>query len=128
MILDPATLAHALVGHNTLAERTLWSLPHLPLSPAIEAALAAILTRPFIARYLDDTRLGTALGALRSYATWYAPPATITDCLSASNNRVLELAIAARADVIVSLDDELLGLHYWQGIRILRPARAYHQR
>jgi len=128
LILDPATLAHALVGHDTLSERTLWSLPSLPLSPAVEAALAAILSRPFIARRLDHAHLGAALGALRAYATWYAPPATVTDCLSASNNRVLELAVAARADVIVSLDEELLGLHHWEGIRILRPARVYHQR
>ena len=127
MILDPATLAHALVGHDTLAERTLWSLPRLPLSAALEASLAAILTRPFVARYLDAAQVGTALVTLRAYATWYEPPATVSDCLSDSNNRTLELAIAAGAAVIVSLDEELLGLHHWQGIRILRPARAYHQ-
>jgi len=128
VILDPATLAHALVGQDTLAERTLWSLSRLPLSAAVEASLAAILSRPFIARRLDYAQLGSALGALRAYATWFEPPVTITDCFSASNNRVLELAIAARADVIVSLDEELLGLHHWEGIRILRPARVYQQR
>ncbi len=128
MILDPATLVHALVGHDTLAERTLWSLPRLPLSPAIEESVATFLVRPFILRRLDLAQLGTALGALRAYATWFTPLPTVTDCLSASNNRTLELAVAAGADVIVSLDEELLSLHHWQGIRILRPARAYYQR
>ena len=34
----------------------------------------------------------------------------------------LELALAAGADIIVSSDDDLLVLHPWRGVRILRPA------
>ncbi len=128
MILDPATLAHALLGHDTLAERILWSLPRLPMSPGIAQSLAALLARPFIARRLDPAATAAALDALRAYATWFTPEQSVTDCLSASNNRTLELAVAAGSHVIVSLDDELLALHHWQGIRVLRPARAYHQR
>lgn len=128
MILDPATLAYALVGHDTLAERTLWSLPRLALSPAVAERVAAILARPFIARRLDPAATTAALQAMRSYATWFTPEISVIDCLSASNNRTLELALAAGAHVIASLDDELLGMHHWQGMRILRPARAYLQR
>ena len=34
----------------------------------------------------------------------------------------LELAFAAGADTIISGDDDLLVLHPWRGVRILRPA------
>ena len=37
------------------------------------------------------------------------------------DNRYLELALAARADAIVSGDDDLLVLHPWRGIQVLRP-------
>ena len=128
MILDPATLAHALIGHDTVAERALWSAPRLPLSAGVDSALAHLLAQPFIARYLDLEAVFTALGALRAYATWFEPRQAVTDCLSPINNRTLELAVAAGAAVVVSMDDELLAMHHWQGIRILRPGRALNER
>ena len=50
------------------------------------------------------------------------PGVRVTDCRDAKDNRYLELALAAGADVIVSSDDDLLILEPWRGIRILRPA------
>jgi predicted nucleic acid-binding protein len=38
------------------------------------------------------------------------------------DNKYLELALAAGAEIIVSSDDDLLVLHPWRGKRILRPA------
>jgi len=38
------------------------------------------------------------------------------------DNRYLELALAANADVIVSGDEDLLVLHPWEDIAMLRPA------
>ena len=46
----------------------------------------------------------------------------MTDCRDAKDNKYLELALAARAGVIVSGDADLLVLHPWRGVRILRPA------
>ena len=43
-------------------------------------------------------------------------------CRDAKDNKYLELALAAAADVIVSGDADLLVLHPWRGVRILRPA------
>jgi uncharacterized protein len=49
-----------------------------------------------------------------------------------ADNRVLEAAAAAAADVIVSGDHHLLDLEAWQGIRVLSPgdlaAAVEHQR
>ena len=124
MILDPATLVHALVGHDIVAERVLWSAPQLPLSTSVADEVARLLGRPFIARYLDPAEVFALLGAVRAYATWFEPATGVTDCLLPSNNRTLELAAATGSSVVVSMDEELLALHHWQGIRILRPARA----
>jgi predicted nucleic acid-binding protein len=46
----------------------------------------------------------------------------VTDCRDPKDAKYLELALAAGAETIVSSDDDLLVLHPWRGVRVLRPA------
>jgi predicted nucleic acid-binding protein len=46
----------------------------------------------------------------------------VTGCRDPDDNKYLELAEAAGAAVLVSSDNDLLVLHPWRGVRILRPA------
>jgi predicted nucleic acid-binding protein len=46
----------------------------------------------------------------------------VADCRDAKDDKYLELALAAGAWAIVSGDADLLVLHPWRGVRILRPA------
>ena len=46
----------------------------------------------------------------------------VTDCRDPKDNKYLELALAAKADVIVSSDKDLLVLHPWRDIPVLLPA------
>lgn len=48
-------------------------------------------------------------------------------CRDAKDNKYLELALAAQADAIISGDEDLLVLHPWRGIPILRPAEFLRQ-
>ena len=52
----------------------------------------------------------------------FEPAERVTDCRDAKDNRYLELALAASADIIVSGDQDLLVLDPWRGVRILSPA------
>jgi predicted nucleic acid-binding protein len=45
----------------------------------------------------------------------------VTDCRDPAGNKYPELALAAEAAAIVSGDQDLLVLHPWRGIAILRP-------
>jgi len=47
---------------------------------------------------------------------------TVHDCRDAKDDKLLELALSGRADVIVTGDVDLLCLHPWHGIEILTPA------
>ena len=49
---------------------------------------------------------------------------TITICRDPKDNKFLDLAVAGKADYIVSGDMDLLVLHPFQGIQILSP-RAF---
>lgn len=49
------------------------------------------------------------------------PEIRVSDCEDFEDNRVLELAVAADADLLVSDDDHLTRLSPWRGIPIVRP-------
>ena len=46
----------------------------------------------------------------------------VSDAVDHEDNRILELALAANADLIVSDDADLTGLSPWRGIPVVRPA------
>ena len=92
------------------------------LSDPVDAEIEAVLNRPRFATAISAARRKRILDALRSNAAWFAPTEPVTDCRDAKDNKYLELALAAGADAIVSGDADLLALHPWRGVRILRPA------
>lgn len=49
------------------------------------------------------------------------PEVRVTDCEDYEDNRVLELALAANTDLIVSDDDHLTRMSPWRGIPVIRP-------
>jgi hypothetical protein len=71
---------------------------------------------------VDDGLRADLLDQLVTGTLWFEPSHAVTDCRDATDNKYLELALAAGADAIVSSDHDLLSLHPWQGILILRPA------
>jgi predicted nucleic acid-binding protein len=64
----------------------------------------------------------SVLEILRRAAVWFEPEVRVTDCRDPKDDKYLELALAAGAETIVSSDDDLLVLHPWRSVRILRPA------
>ena len=126
IVLDAPILVQALIGRNTLAERSYWvatSTEKLPLSSSVLSAVLAILARPFLARYLTGDLVAEAVGALRARAQFFEPRVSVTECRDPKDNRYLELALAAGASAIVSQDEDLLCLQSWRGVRVIRPAR-----
>lgn len=92
------------------------------LSDLVDAEIEAVLNRSRFATAISKARRMRILDALRSNAVWFAPSEPVTDCRDHKDNKYLELALAAGADAIVSGDADLLVLHPWRGVRILRPA------
>jgi putative PIN family toxin of toxin-antitoxin system len=94
-------------------------------SPALSTAtwneLNGVLNRPRLARYIDPVLREDTLALLRSTAVWFEPERRVRDCRDAKDNKCLELAIAAAAHTIVSSDEDLLVLHPWRGISIVKP-------
>jgi len=75
-----------------------------------------------LARFVDAILRADLLDQLVSGSTWFEPLVAVADCRDVADNKYLELALAAEAAAIVSGDQDLLVLHPWRGIAILRPA------
>ena len=93
----------------------------LALSAAVDAEYAEVLGRSKFAAAISLARRDAFLRALREAAIWFSPAVRVTDCRDPKDDKYLELALAAGAETIVSSDDDLLVLHPWRGMSILRP-------
>jgi putative PIN family toxin of toxin-antitoxin system len=85
--------------------------------------LVDVLNRPRLRRKyeLSDDDIKTVLALIMLRGEPVTPEQPITVCRDPKDNKFLEAAVAGRADIIVSGDEDLLTLHPFAGIPILRP-------
>lgn len=57
-----------------------------------------------------------------STEVWFEPAVRVSDCRHPKDNKYLELALAAGAEIIVSGDHDLLVLKPWRGVLIIQAA------
>lgn len=93
---------------------------HLFVCPAILAELRSVLSKAF---GWPESRVRDALAEVRAAASPVGPSARISGVLAhEADHRILECAVAARVDFLVSGDKtHLLPLRVFEGIRIVTP-------
>jgi len=125
IVFDASTVISAALKVDSVPERALLRADEIDvfaLSTPVDAEIAGVLNRPKFAEAIRADRRAFVLNVLRREAAWFAPTVRVIDCRDPKDDKYLELALAAGADTIVSSDDDLLVLHPWRGVRILRPA------
>ena len=125
IVFDASALVGAALRVDSVPERALLRAEEVDvfaLSPAVEREIVEVLNRPKFAQIIRRERREYVLGILRDEAVWFEPAVRVADCRDPKDDKYLELALAAGAETIVSSDDDLLILHPWRGVRILRPA------
>lgn len=125
IVFDATTLVSATFrrdGVPAQAVRHALRSDQVAVSEAVLAELLEVLERPRLARFVDPELCVELVGQLDSLGAFFTPNETITDCRDAKDDKYLELAVSAGAGIIVSGDADLLVLHPWRGVRILRPA------
>lgn len=85
-------------------------------SEAILAEIEQVLLTKFLWKGKATASL---LGWLRTVCEVVTPRIIVTDCVDPDDNRILEAAIAGKADCIVSGDRHLLGMKSFHGIKIV---------
>ena len=125
IVFDTTALVGATIGRGSVPDRAVrhaFVADRVAVSEAMMVELLDVLARPRLARFLDPELRDEMLALLDAFGVFFAPVERVTDCRDTKDNKVLELALAAGAEVIVSGDADLLVLHPWRGMRVLRPA------
>jgi uncharacterized protein len=125
IVFDASTIVSAALKADSIPERALLQaegVDVLAMSAAVDAEIAEVLGRPKFARGIPVARREAFLKILREAAIWFDPEVRIANCRDPKDDKYLELALAAGAEIIVSSDDDLLVLHPWRHVRIVRPA------
>jgi putative PIN family toxin of toxin-antitoxin system len=124
IVFDASAVVSAALREDGVPERALLHAEEadlFALSAEVEAEIVGVLSRPRFAGAVSAARRARILDALRGQAAWFAPTERVEDCRDAKDNMYLELALASGAWAIVSGDADLLVLHPWRGVRVLRP-------
>ena len=125
MVLDTNVVISALLFGGlprVLVELALEGVIELATSPALEEELARVLRRKFPHHHEAIRETVTALHELAFSVTPRERLSLIRD--DPDDNRVLECAVSAHADTIVSGDRHLLACGMVRGIPVLSP-RAF---
>lgn len=120
VVFDTSVLVSALVfpggrGEQAL-QRILEEQDRLFISRAILDELLGVLARKFARDAEALSRTAVFLGEV---ATLVKPTRRVQVLRDAPDNRILECAVAAGADAIVTGDREMLALGEYAGVRIL---------
>ncbi|PHM07550.1 putative toxin-antitoxin system toxin component, PIN family [Nostoc sp. 'Peltigera malacea cyanobiont' DB3992] len=89
------------------------------LSDSVLSELQEVLYRPKFDRYLTQERRQDFLKDLTENSQFIDVIEQIYECRDPKDNKYLELAVSAKAECIVTGDDDLLVLNPWRGIEIL---------
>ena len=122
IVLDTNVIISALIfgGNPETVLQYILARQSLAASPAIQREIARVLLNKFV---WSQERVDRAFARLWENAHIVYPPESLSIIVQdASDNRILECAIAANAEAIVSGDRDLLKLDEFQSIRILSPA------
>ena len=125
IVFDASALVGALLKQGSVPERALLharATAILYLSAAVEAEIREVFSRPKFRRYLAAGRGALMLTIITVGARRIEPTDQVRECRDPSDDKYLELALAAQATTIVSSDNDLLVMHPWRGISILTPA------
>lgn len=125
IVFDASAVVSAALRENSVPERALLRAEEtdiFALSAEVEAEIVEVLNRPRFAAAVSAARRERILDALRGQAVWFSSSEHVIDCRDLKDNKYLELAFASGAGTIVTGDADLLVLHPWRGVRILRPA------
>ena len=129
IIFDTSTLVSAALRPESVPRKALieaFARWDLCLSPETLAELDRVLSGGKFDRYLSRTERRQFVALIRRHAQHFnvEPQLLATlrpPCRDPQDNKLLALALAAEATVIVSSDEDLLVLHPWNGIPVFKP-------
>ncbi len=124
LVIDTGVAVSALILPRSVPRQALdaaRSVGRLLVSPETFGELENVLRRPKFERYLTEQERLEFLDSYLLTAVAVSITEPITACRDPNDDKFLELAVAGKADCIVSGDADMLALHPFRGITIVTP-------
>ncbi|MBK6638210.1 MAG: putative toxin-antitoxin system toxin component, PIN family [Rhodocyclaceae bacterium] len=86
------------------------------------AELETVLSRPKFDRYASKQQRAAFFEGFRQQVVLFEVIRVVTDCTDPKDSKFLALADTAQAELIISSDVHLTGMHPWREIPIMPPA------
>jgi len=99
----------------------------LLFSDATMMELADVMARSRFDRYVSRENRERFVLELCSIVEFVPIIQTVRECRDPDDDKILELALNGRADVIITGDEDLLSLNPWRGIAIVSAAQYLKQ-
>ena len=94
----------------------------LLVSQATMRELADVLAQAKFDRYVTVQHRVQFVRLIARIAEFVPIIHAVRECRDPKDDKFLEVALNGRADVLITGDEDLLGMHPWRGIEILTPA------
>jgi putative PIN family toxin of toxin-antitoxin system len=126
VVFDASTFISASLKANSVPERALFRAVTEPnrliLSRDVEDEYREVIFRPKFDRFVSVARRQHILDIVIVAGERFEPTEPVRECRDPKDDKYLALAVAGKADFIVSSDARhLLPMHPWRGISILSP-------
>jgi putative PIN family toxin of toxin-antitoxin system len=125
-IFDTNTLISAFILSNQTTTARAWykatEIGQIIVSEETLAEFADVFIRPKFDKYLSAARRLMIIEDFKTIAKMVVPTQTVDLCRDEKDNKYLELALAAKADCIITGDLDLLFLHPFDKTLILSAA------
>lgn len=95
---------------------------HLLFSDETMIELADVLARSKFDRYISRENRERFVLELCSLVEFIPVIQSVSECRDPEDDKILEVALNGRADVIITGDHDLLALHPWREIEVVSPA------
>ena len=86
----------------------------------VEELIEVLFRQKFDKYFQNDNERWSIIKKIEINSKVFTPGITITDCRDPTDNKFLELAISANVSCIITGDNDLLVLHPFRGIPILK--------
>lgn len=127
VVLDSNVLISALLSPVGAPRRVLDRLAHayatLLFSDSTFAELAQRIARPKFDRYRSAEQMSAYLDWLIELSEWVNTLDEVEACRDPDDNKFLGVALAGKADILITGDTDLLVLDPFEGLPIISPAQ-----
>lgn len=127
LVLHANVLISRIISPGRPAARLVdWALLErdIVVSQPLLTELNAVLSRPKFSKYIDPEGRLAFLAALTGVAKSVELTETVVACRDPADDHILSLALSAKSRLIVSGDRDLLVLHPFRDVSILRPMQV----